>query len=414
MTRTVVVVGASMAGLRAAEQLRAAGWQEQIVVVGDETHMPYNRPPLSKEALALSEDSTIDHWHSQTAFRLKRSVADVEWVLGARAVNADVDRKLITLADGRDVSYDGLVIATGLRPRRLRVAGGDDRRFVIRTIDDAHTLRQKLTASSRVGIVGGGFIGCEVAVALASAGHEVTVIEPLGAIMERALGADVGRAVERHHAALGIEFLTGTAAESFVADADGLTVGLSDGSALDVDLVVESVGAQPNTEWLQNTDLDLSDGVLTDNSMRVVGHPEIVAVGDVARFPNPRLDDSPRRVEHWCVPTETAKRAARALVGHLVGDAVPLDEFAPLLSFWSDQGDLRLQSFGSPAFSDSHRVAEGNLANLFAGVAVEYLHGERLVGVLLINIPPARHGAFRERVDLSYARKVLTIEGARP
>lgn len=413
MSRSVVVVGASMAGLRVAEQLRSAGWEGKIVVVGEELHMPYSRPPLSKEALGLPDDATLEDWHSQTAFRLKRTTADVEWLLGAPAVTADVVGQTIDLADGRRLRYDGLVVATGLRPRRLPLDGGETRRFVIRTIDDARALRKQLRPGTRVGVVGGGFIGCEVAVALAAAGHHVTVIEPLGTIMERAIGSDVGESIQRHHAGIGVTFLTGTGLESLKETVDGLALELSDGSTVEVDLVVESVGARPNVEWLEGSDLDLSDGVLTDNHMQTEGHPEIVAVGDVARFPNPRLGPSPRRVEHWCVPTDTAKRAARSLVAHLTDGLQPSDEFAPLLWFWSDQGDLRLQSFGSPALADSHRLVEGDLDDPSDGLAVEYFLGDRLIGVLLINIPPARHTDYRERVDHSYTPAPL-IEGALP
>lgn len=418
MTGSIVVVGASMAGLRTAEQLRAAGWEDEITVVGDELHMPYNRPPLSKEALALPTEATLDDWHTATAFRRKRSIADVDWMLGTAAVSADLAERAVVLADGRRVPYDGLVIATGLRPRRLAVPGAEDRRFVIRTIEDAWTLRQQLKPGLTIGVIGGGFIGCEVAVALSGTGHRVVVVEPLTTIMERALGESVGAAIQAHHTdRSAVTFRTGAQVVGIEEIDDAVRLVLSDGSALEVDLVVESVGAVPNSEWLAGNDLDLADGVLTDNRLQLPGHPEVVAVGDIARFDNPRFGSRSRRVEHWCIPTDTAKRAARSLVDHLAGHSPSAETFAPLLSFWSDQGELRLQSFGSPALSERHRIAEGDLDDLTAGVVVEYLTDERLTGVLLMNIPPARHAEFRERVDHSTGSITTTpqpIEGARP
>lgn len=400
MTRSIVVVGASMAGLRTAEQLRAAGWTEHLVVVGDEPHMPYNRPPLSKEALSLPVESTVEDWHAATAFRLKRSAADVEWRLGNPATGVDLAARTVTLADGDVLPYDGLVVATGLRPRRLPLRGGDDRRFVIRTIDDALALRRSLKPGLTVGVVGGGFIGCEVAAALSATDHRVVVVEPMGTILERALGSDVGASIEAHHRdRTGVEIRTGVGVETLTPTADGIDLGLSDRSTVSVDLVVESVGALPNTQWLAGHDLDLSDGVLTDNHLQVPGHPEIVAVGDVARFPHPRLGGVARRIEHWCVPTDTAKRAARSLVDHLDGRDRADTEFEPLLSFWSDQGELRLQSFGSPALSERHEVVEGDLHDPAAGLVVDYSTEGRLTGVLLVNIPPARHAAHRARVE---------------
>ena len=414
MTRSILIVGASMGGLRAAEQLRAVGWTESITVVGDEVHMPYNRPPLSKKALSMPLDATLQQWHGETAFRIKRSTADVQWVLGSPAVTADVTNRTVELADGHRLSYDGLVVATGLRPRRLPLAGAEDRRFVIRTIDDALALRQRLKAGLTVGVIGGGFIGCEVAVTLAGTGHHVVVIEPMTTIMERALGTDVGLAIQNYHSThSGVAFHTGVALESIEETDDAVHLNLTDASIIEVDVLVESVGAMPNTEWLNGNGLDLTDGVLADNHLQVAGHPEIVAVGDAARFPNPRLGHQPRRIEHWCVPTDTAKQAARSLVDHLNGHEPSQDVFAPMLSFWSDQGDLRLQSFGSPALSERHDIAEGDPANPAAGLVIEYYTGARLTGVVLVNIPPTRHADFRHRVEHGYQPSTPT-EGARP
>ncbi|MDT2009749.1 FAD-dependent oxidoreductase [Rhodococcus opacus] len=182
MPSHVVIVGGSMGGLRAAEQLIANKFDGVVTIVGDEKHMPYNRPPLSKDVLAAERDeqnSTLDHWHSSVAFRQRKSIADVQWKLGTPAVSTDLDSKTVTLADGEVLHYDGLIAATGLRPRRLDLPGPQSGRHVIRTLDDAIGLRAALQPGTRVIVVGGGFIGCETAASARKLGCEVHIVEPL-------------------------------------------------------------------------------------------------------------------------------------------------------------------------------------------------------------------------------------------
>ena len=173
---------------------------------------------------------------------------------------------------------------------------------------------------------------------------------------------------------------------------------LDDGSTIVADIVVESVGSHANVEWLDANGLDLSDGLLCDNHLRVEGRHDVVAVGDIARFPNPRYDDVPRRVEHWSIPGDTAKRAAETLVSHLAGNPLPDKGFAPLPAFWSDQFGLRLQSFGAPGLADSVEVVRGSLADLDAGTAVLYRRGGTTVGALLVNMPVSQHAEYRALV----------------
>ena len=165
-------------------------------------------------------------------------------------------------------------------------------------------------------------------------------------------------------------------------------------------LVVEAIGSIPNTEWLAGNGLDLADGVLCDNTLSAVagGRPgaPVTAVGDVARFPNPLFDDVPRRVEHWSMPTDTARRAAATLQARLEGGQVDPHPFRPLPYFWSDQGDLRLQSFGSPQLADDVVIAEGDLGELNRGLLATYHRGGRLVGSLAVNLPPSRYRQLRE------------------
>lgn len=401
MADPVVVVGAAMAGLRAAEQLRAAGWEGDITVVGEEAHAPYNRPPLSKEALSGCRDAVLEDLHAGVAFRQRPSVSDVTWRLGTRAVAADLDARTVTLAGGEQLTYGGLVVATGLRPRWLLVPGPTHGRHVLRTLDDAHRLGQLLTPGSRVVVVGAGFVGCEVAATATGLGCEVTVVEPLEAPLVRALGAEVGEAVQRFHESRGVGFRCPATVSEYVAAGDGSDrvggVRLQDGSVVEADVVVEAVGSLPNTEWLEGNGLDLSDGVLCDRWLRVEGRRDVVAVGDVARFPNPRFTDEPRRIEHWCTPTDTAKQAARTLVGALHGKDVETT-FGPMPSFWSDQHELRLQSFGMTGIADKCDVVSGDLDRLLDGVIVHYFLDGRLVGVLLVNVNAKQHRGQRDLV----------------
>ncbi|WP_225101661.1 NAD(P)/FAD-dependent oxidoreductase [Streptomyces sp. CoH27] len=390
----VVVAGGSMGGLRAAEQLRAAGWTGTITVIGDEPHMPYNRPPLSKEVLAGKAP------FESLAFTPKAAAADVEWRLGTRVVAADLDQRVVELDDGSAISYDGLVVATGMRPRRLRCPGPLVGRHTVRTLADAQGLRDELTRpGARVVVVGAGFIGCEVAATAVGLGvREVTVVDPLPLPMVGPLGELLGRALLKRHEERGVRFALGTGVSGFEGEDRVTGVVLSDGTVLPADVVVESVGSVANVEWLEGNGLDLSDGVLTCEQLRVGGRPEVVAVGDVARFPNARYDGVPRRVEHWSIPTDTAKHAAKALVAHLTGKDGELVPFAPLPTFWSDQHDFRLQSFGAPVLGkDDVRILDGDPDG---DVLVGYHAGDRLVGVVALGGQAAAMGAARYRAQL--------------
>ncbi|MGW0583179.1 NAD(P)/FAD-dependent oxidoreductase [Streptomyces sp. NPDC002920] len=394
MSGHIVVAGASMAGLRAAEQLRSAGWTGAITLVGDEPHMPYNRPPLSKEVLAGKAP------FESLAFRPRASVADVSWRLGTKVVASRLSERIVEFDDGEALSYDGLVIATGMRPRRLRCPGPLAGRHTVRTLADAQGLREELTRPGvGVVVVGAGFIGCEVAATALSLGvAKVTVVDPLPLPMVGPLGELLGDALLKRHQERGVRFALGTGVAGFEGEDQVTGVVLSDGSVLPADVVVESVGSIANTEWLDGNGLDLADGVLTDDQLRVGAQRDVVAVGDVARFPNARYDGVPRRVEHWCIPTDTAKHAAKVLVAHLAGADADLVPFAPLPTFWSDQHDFRLQSFGAPALGrDDVRVLQGYSDG---DVLVGYHHDGRLVGVVALGGQAAVSAAARYRAEL--------------
>jgi NADPH-dependent 2,4-dienoyl-CoA reductase/sulfur reductase-like enzyme len=391
MADRIAVVGAALGGLRATEQLRAAGWNAEIVVIGAEPHMPYNRPPLSKEALAgVAPFETL-------AFRRRPSIADVAWRLGTPVSAVDLAARVLTLRDGESIPFDGLVVATGLYPRRLRCPGPDGMRHVLRTVDDAARLRGVLARGVRVVIVGAGFIGCEVAATARRLGADVTVVDPLPLPMLAALGEPLAAALLRRHRAQGVRFHLGRTVDRFESD----RIVLDDGTGLAADAVVEAVGSVPNTGWLAGNGLDLSDGVLCDGHLRVEGLPYAVAVGDVARFPNARYDAVARRVEHWSIPGDTARRAARTLVAGLTG--APLDEtpFAPLPTFWSDQYGERLQAIGAPALGTADiRTLEGDPDG---DVIVGYHRAGDLIGVVGLGRAATTAAVARHRAGLAVA-----------
>jgi NADPH-dependent 2,4-dienoyl-CoA reductase/sulfur reductase-like enzyme len=379
MTSTrIVVVGAGVGGLRAAEALRAAGHSGELVVVGDERYEPYQRPPLSKTLLAgVTEPDALK-------LRRRKSVADVEFRHGASVTAVDLDAHTLQAGD-ETLAWDGLVVATGLRSKRLSLPGSPAHRHAVRSLDDAIALRAELTPGARVVVVGAGFLGCEIAATAVKLGCDVAVVAPEAEPLERHLGRLVGAAMRRRHEAAGVRFHLGRL--PLALDAGGEGVPLDDGIALPADVVVEAVGSVPVTGWLAGTDLDLSDGVLCDPWLRAVGatgpRADVVAVGDVARFPHPLAGPPARRIEHWDMPPVTAKRAAPALVAGLAGLEPDPEPFAPVPSFWSDQYDVTLQSFGLPELADHVQVVEGHLDGPFLAAYRESVgDGSRLVAAV--------------------------------
>ena len=378
MTDPVIIVGAGLGGLRTAESLRAAGYQDGIVVIGNEPHLPYNRPPLSKEALAGGvrvED---------LLFRRREAIGDVEWRLGVPVVASDLTERTVTLVDGQTLPFRGLVIASGIRPRQLPIPGPEEGRVVLRNADDAAHLRGRLVSGERLAILGSGFIGCEVAATARALGVEVDVIALDDEPMIRPLGSDLGAAMKRHHEEHGVRFHLGRTITEFLGDDEITSVRLDDGADVPATVVLEAVGSVPNIEWLEGNGLDLSDGVLVDESLQVVGSPApAVAVGDIARHPNALLPFGPSRIEHWNMPTELGKHAGTTLAKalHDAGTNTTPEPFSALPSFWSDQYDVSLQSFGMPGLG-TPTVVEGELDG---ACIVEYHRGDDLVGVVGVN-----------------------------
>ena len=355
MTKPVIIVGASMGGLRAAEALRRFGYAGPITVIGEERHAPYNRPPLSKEVLAAEVS------HEAVAFPQRESTADVNWVLHTRVESADLEHGTVTDSNGETHSYGTLIIATGLRPKRLEVTNGElTGRHAVRTLDDAIALRKDLKAGARVVVLGAGFIGCEVAATARKLGCEVTVVAPGSHPITRPLGVELAKELQRRHEAMGVKFVMKTAVTELVGTTSIEGVLLDTGDVIFCDVLVEAIGSYPNTEWLEGNDLDLSNGVLTDNDMRAArasgeAWPNVFAIGDVARFANPLFDETPRRVEHWNIPTDTAKRVAQVFTGQAEGP------FAPIPSFWSDQYDMHILAYGLLALADEVKLIAGEI-----------------------------------------------------
>jgi 3-phenylpropionate/trans-cinnamate dioxygenase ferredoxin reductase subunit len=398
MAPRVVIVGASLAGLRTAEAVLSVLPHARVCVIGDEPHPPYNRPPLSKDVVELLADP--DPAVRGGAFAkvvLRHRLADdrVDWVLGSAAVSHDGAARVVELQDGRRFDYDWLVVATGLRPRRLPFAGLDGRRFVLRSFDDALRLGRVLRRGARMLVVGAGFVGCEIASTAARIGLTVSVVEPAPAPMRLALGTAVADAMAGFHRRNGVSLSCGVS----VTGLSETGVRLSDGTTAEADVIVEAVGSLPNTDVLAGAGLDLSNGVLCDATLTAVGSDRILAVGDVARFPNALLDDVPRRIEHWCVPAQTARRAGETI--HARHTGTPLSRrFAPLPSFWSDQHGMRLQSIGAPFLGDEIAVLDGRLDRIGdEPCLVEYRRSGRPIGILGLGVPPASLTAHRLRLE---------------
>ena len=382
MTKPVVIVGASMGGLRAAESLRRFGYSGPIVAIGEEAYPPYNRPPLSKEVLAAEVSLEA------VAFPQRPATADVEWRLGTRVVAADLVQGTVTTDKGDELEYSKLIVATGLRAKRQEypnnlVVG----RHTIRGLDDALALRAALKPGAKVVILGSGFIGCETAATAIKLGADVTVVGPGELPILRPLGREFAAEIMRRQEIAGTNFAMGRRVVDLIGDAVVKGVRLDDGTELACDVFIEAIGSHPNVEWLDGQDIDLSNGVVCDEHLNArrasVGiWPDVYAIGDVASFPNPIFDDIPRRVEHWNIPTECAKyagaRIAAELAREVAGGEVASEPFKPIPSFWSDQFDMHILAFGLLALADEARLIEGDINDDFV---FGYYREGKMVGV---------------------------------
>jgi 3-phenylpropionate/trans-cinnamate dioxygenase ferredoxin reductase component len=354
VARPIVIVGASLAGLRAAQAIRTAGHEGPVVVVGDEEHLPYTRPPLSKELLAGAQEA------EQCA--LPSAKVDVRWRLGTRAVGLDLARREVILADGaravggaagRDrLGYDRLLIATGARARQWPGALPDGV-FMLRGLEDALALRAALDARPRLAVVGAGFIGCEVAATARKRGLEVTLMDIAHQPMT-ALGAAVGERCADLHRAHGVDLRLGVGVDRFEGDGRLEAIRLADGTRVEADVAVVALGAIPNTDWLADSGLELQPGVVCDATLAARDAEDVFAAGDAAAWPHPMADGGTIRIEHWTNAAEQGAAAARNLLAP-PGERIPY-EAVPY--FWSDQYDVKIQSVGLPARAERVTVLE--------------------------------------------------------
>lgn len=337
MGRRCVIVGASLAGVAAAEAIREQDADAEVVLLGDEPHPPYDRPPLSKELLQGRREPD--------ELRLRDGTwaedLHVDLRTGVRAVRVRSDRSVVELADGGELAYDRLLIATGATPRRLPAFDGLQGVHVLRTLDDAIAVRDALAVDGRLAVIGGGFIGLEVAASARRGGADVTVLEALDTVLERAVGGAVGKVVERLHRAHGVDVRTGTAVAGPVVEGGRLRgLELVDGGRIDVAAVVVGIGVVPATDWIGDGAIAVDDGVLVDAALRSTV-PGVFAAGDVARVRTVAGDS--RRVEHWTTAVEHGRTAGRNMVADPAEFAL-LDEVP---TFWSDQYDAKIRAAGT-------------------------------------------------------------------
>ena len=308
---------------------------------------------------------------------------DLDWELGVRATGLDLDEQVVRLDDGRELFYDGLIIATGASPRRL--PGTEDLAgvFTLRTLDDVAAIRAAIDAGARrVVVVGAGFIGAEVAASCREQGLDVTMVEPLPQPLSRVLGERVGAVIADLHRAHGVDVRLGVGVEGIEGDGRVERVALADGSTVDADLVVVGIGVVPNTGWLEGSGLELEDGVVCDET--TLAAPGVVAAGDVARWPNARFGET-MRVEHWEHALDMAMHAARRLLawGEGVTDVAAF-AYEPVPWFWSDQYDRKIQLAGRPGPDDEMVVIAGALDD--ERFCVAYGRDERVTAVLAVNM----------------------------
>ncbi|WP_206207360.1 NAD(P)/FAD-dependent oxidoreductase [Thermobispora bispora] len=355
----VVVVGGGLAGVRSVEALRARGFAGRITLIGEERHRPYDRPPLSKAVLAGETDST--------AVDSDLDALDVTVRLGTAAKG--LRDGVLETTEG-EIEYDGLVIATGATPIRLR---GEGRQYVLRTIDDARALRERLTPGTRVAVIGAGWIGAEVATAAARAGCAVTVIEAAEAPLAGALGPEVGAYTIPWYAEAGVELRLGAPVGS--VDPDGIT--LMSGTRVRADVVVTGIGVRPAVDWLKGSGVAVDNGVLVDEHLRST-LPNVVAVGDCANWWSRRYGRR-MRVEHWDTAISAPDTAAATLLGE---DAV----YDPVPYFWSEQFG-RMVQFAGDRIGAERTLLRGD-PRTDAKWAVCWLTAEdRLAAILTVDRP---------------------------
>ncbi|MEV6850569.1 FAD-dependent oxidoreductase [Actinoplanes sp. NPDC051411] len=378
--RRIVVVGGSLAGVSALEELRARGFDGELVLVGAERHLPYTRPPLSKEALtgevrhgplALRESGWYDDHH-------------VTLRLGHAATGLDSRERVVVLDDGTTVGYDGLVIATGSSPRRSALTSTLVNALELRNLDDAERLVRALRGARHLVVIGAGFIGMEAAATARGLGVEVTVVDVAASPMNRAFGSAVGQWFQRRHQEHGVRVLCSTAVERIEESSHRTLVRLAGGETLAADALLVAVGATATTAWLAGSGLPVGDGILCEPSL-ATEIPGVVAAGDVARWHNGTFGE-PMRIEHWTNAVEQGRHAAATLLG----DPRP---FTSVPYFWTDQYDAKLRCVGRPSSGDDVEI----LAESGRTLVAVFGRGGVVSGAVCVNAP-RRLAALRQAI----------------
>lgn len=366
MTETVLIIGGGLAGASAAETLRSEGFDGRVLIAGEESAAPYDRPPLSKDVLRGERAADATGLHDEAWYTERQ----IEVLTGTRVQQID-RRERAALAGGALIPFNVALIATGATPRALEIPGALlPGVHLLRTHEQAAAIAASLRPGAQVVIVGGGFIGCEVAASARSVGCDVTIIEPLGSLLERALGARIGDVIATLHRAQGVVVRTKTGVTAFEGDTQVRRVVLTDGASVDADVVVVGIGVTPNVDLAQEAEIGCHDGILVDALCRTSAAP-IYAAGDCARREDP-LTGEQMRVEHWDNAVAQGAAAARAMLGKT-------EPFVHVPWFWSDQYEHPIQMSGHAPRWD-RIVTRGDLA---AGDGLAwYLDGDRLRAVM--------------------------------
>ena len=356
-----VIIGAGECGARAAFALREKGFTGAITLIGSETHLPYERPPLSKEALVAGVGPKL------VAAAERYAEAGIDVLCGRTVLSIDRAGKRVLLDDGTDIAYDKLLLATGARPRALPGTTYGDRIAALRSHDDAERIRAHLAEGSHIAILGGGFIGLELAASARKLGATVTLVEGLPRILTRGVPAEIAEIVASRHAAEGVEVLCRAKVAGIEERPGEVRITLEDGRVVAASLLVVGIGAVPNTELAEAAGLAVQNGIAVDGALRT-SDPDIFAAGDCTSYPLPLYGDQRIRLESWRNAQEQGQLAAANMLGGAEAhSAVPW--------FWSDQYDMTLQiagladgavttvrrEMGERAFILFHLDAEGRL-----------------------------------------------------
>jgi len=377
--RDVVVVGGGLAGYRFAQSLRESGYDGSLTIVCDEEHRPYDRPPLSKQLLAGT--------YTEDQCALPGDAPDVTWIFGRRAARLDRERSLVVLDDGREVSYDGLLIATGRRARAWQGELPASGVHTLRDLTDTASFRASIGPEAKVVIIGAGFIGCEVAATLRKVDVDVTVVDVAPYPMP-VMGAEIGARAARFHEAHGVRFRLGRGVAAVEGEGRVTGVLLDDGERLEATVVLIAVGSVPNSEWLEGSGVAIERGVVTcDATCSVLGEDGtvltgIMAAGDVAAWPH-HHGEGAVCIEHWSNARDMADLAARNLLLG-VAERSPMASLASVPTFWSDQYDVKIKSAGFLRAADRWTVVSEDPER--PSLLVEGHRGDELVGAVAFNM----------------------------